>query len=53
MEGRGRAENEEDPVGRGKERGGRGVGGDEQMGWRRVLAFVGKLLCGAKVEADA
>jgi hypothetical protein len=29
------------------------VGRDEQMGWRRVLAFAGKLLCGAKVGADA
>ena len=52
-EGRGNAEDEEDPFGWGKERSGRGAVVDEWIGWRRVLAFVGKLLCGAKVEADA
>ncbi len=52
-EGRGNAEDEEDPFGWGKERSGWGAVVDEQIGWRGVFAFVGKLLCGAKVEADA
>ena len=52
-EGRGNAEDEEDPFGWGKSGVAGAWAGDEQIGGRGVLAFAGKLLCGAKVGADA